>query len=118
MPTPLHEAKAGLFRALGHPVRVRVLELLLAGPRPVKDLIAEIPVTPASLSQQLGVLKNAGILSDERQGSTVVYTLISQDLPALFADARAILASMLADQIDLLRELADEASQAEEADRP
>jgi ArsR family transcriptional regulator len=110
--TPLHEAKASLFRALGHPVRVRILELLLDGPRPVHELLSEIGVAPANLSQQLGVLRNAGLISDDRQGGTVTYSVTSADTPALFASARALLASLLSDQIDLLKELADEAEQA------
>jgi ArsR family transcriptional regulator len=115
MNTPLHEAKASLFRALGHPVRVRILELLLDGPRPVHELVAQIGVAPANLSQQLAVLRNAGLISDDRQGGTVRYALTSADTAALFASARALLASLLSDQIDLLRELADEASQTDDA---
>jgi ArsR family transcriptional regulator len=116
--TPLHEAKANLFRALGHPVRVRILELLLDGPRPVHELVAEIGIAPANLSQQLAVLRNAGLISDDRQGGTVTYALTSVDTAALFASARALLASLLTDQLDLLRELADEATHADEGSRP
>jgi hypothetical protein len=56
--------------------------------------------------------------SDDRQGGTVTYALTSTDTAALFASARALLASLLADQIDLLRELADEATEAEGESRP
>ena len=57
---PLYEAKADLFRRLGHPVRIRVLELLQDGPRPVSELLSEIDVEASSLSHQLGVLRRAG----------------------------------------------------------
>lgn len=40
MSVPLYEAKAEFFRMLGHPVRIRVLELLQDGPMPVRDLLA------------------------------------------------------------------------------
>ena len=117
MTTPLHEAKASLFRALGHPVRVRILELLLDGPRPVHELVAQIGIAPANLSQQLAVLRNAGLISDDRQGGAVTYALTSTDTAALFASARALLASLLTDQIDLLRQLANEAGHADGAIR-
>ena len=61
MSVPLYQAKSEMFRVLGHPVRIRVLELLQAGPRPVRDLLAEIDVEPSSLSQQLAVLRRAGL---------------------------------------------------------
>jgi len=48
---------------LGHPVRIRVLELLHDGPKPVRDLLAEIDIEPSSLSQQLAVLRRSGIVT-------------------------------------------------------
>src|SRR5262245_49646537 len=59
---PLYQAKAEMFRVLGHPVRIRVLELLQGGPRPVRDLLAEIDVEPSNLSQQLAVLRRSGVV--------------------------------------------------------
>ena len=81
------------------------------------QIVAQIGVAPANLSQQLAVLRNAGLISDDRQGGAVTYALTSTDTAALFASARALLASLLTDQIDLLRQLADEAGQADEASR-
>ena len=54
------QATSELFRALGHPVRIRVLELLQEGPRPVSELLAEVGVEAASLSQQLVALRRFG----------------------------------------------------------
>ena len=48
MPAPLYQAKAEFFRMLGHPLRIRVLELPQDGPKPVRDLIAEIDIEPSS----------------------------------------------------------------------
>jgi ArsR family transcriptional regulator len=50
---PLHHSKAELFRTLGHPVRIRVLELLEDRPMAVRELLADIEVESSSLSQQL-----------------------------------------------------------------
>lgn len=108
MGVPLHQAKAELFRTLGHPVRVRVLELLQGGPRPVRDLLAEIDVEPSNLSQQLAVLRRAGLVSSSRDGVLVVYALSTPDVADLLAAGRRILASVLDDRDGLRDQLSAE----------
>ena len=105
MPVPLHHAKADLFRTLGHPARIRVLELLQEGPRAVHELLAEIDVEPSNLSQQLAVLRRAGIVVSSREGSTVLYSLGTSDVADLMAAARRFLTDLLAGQEGLLTEL-------------
>ncbi|AXL89534.1 transcriptional regulator [Streptomyces sp. CB09001] len=105
MPVPLYEAKADFFRMLGHPVRIRVLELLQGGPRPVRELLAEIEIEPSNLSQQLAVLRRSGIVTATRTGSTVVYELAGGEVAELLATARRILSELLTDQRRLLEEL-------------
>ncbi|MGI5461049.1 ArsR/SmtB family transcription factor [Streptomyces sp. CA-249302] len=105
MSVPLYQAKAEFFRMLGHPVRIRVLELLQDGPKPVRELLAAIDVEPSSLSQQLAVLRRSGIVGSAREGSTVVYALAGGDVADLMRAARRILTEMLAGQKDLLAEL-------------
>lgn len=104
---PLYQAKAEFFRMLGHPVRIRVLELLQDGPMPVRELLAAIEVEPSSLSQQLAVLRRSGIVTSQREGSTVVYALASGDVADLMGAARRILTEMLAGRNELLAELRD-----------
>ncbi|MFF5208965.1 ArsR/SmtB family transcription factor [Streptosporangium sp. NPDC000396] len=108
MPVPLYQAKAEFFRTLGHPVRIRVLELLQDGPLPVRDLLAEIDVEASSLSQQLAVLRRTGIVIAAREGTTVMYALSTPDVVELLRAARRILTEMLADQGILLAELRSE----------
>ncbi|MFI6517710.1 ArsR/SmtB family transcription factor [Spirillospora sp. NPDC050679] len=98
MPVPLYQAKAELFKTLGHPVRIRVLELLCEGPKAVRDLLAAIEIEASSLSQQLAVLRRAGIVIAHRQGTTVVYELAGADVSELMRAARRILTDLLADQ--------------------
>ncbi|MFE2964416.1 ArsR/SmtB family transcription factor [Streptomyces sp. NPDC059340] len=105
MPVPLYEAKAEFFRMLGHPVRIRVLELLQDGPKPVRDLLAAIEVEPSNLSQQLAVLRRSGIVTATRTGSTVVYELAGGDVAELLAAARRILSVLAAGRRELLDEL-------------
>ena len=105
MSVPLYQAKAEFFRMLGHPVRIRVLELLQDGPMPVRGLLAAIGVEPSSLSQQLAVLRRSGIVTSTREGSTVVYALAGGDVADLMKAARRILTDMLTGQNELLAEL-------------
>ncbi|NGO10276.1 winged helix-turn-helix transcriptional regulator [Streptomyces sp. HC44] len=107
MSVPLYQAKAEFFRMLGHPVRIRVLELLQDGPTPVRDLLAAIEVEPSALSQQLAVLRRSGIVVSRREGSTVVYELAGGDVADLMRAARRILTEVLAGQHQLLAELRD-----------
>jgi DNA-binding transcriptional ArsR family regulator len=105
MAVPLYQAKAELFRTLGHPVRIRVLELLQEGPRPVRELLEAIEVESSNLSQQLAVLRRAGLVTSSRDGSAVLYTLSTPDVADLLRSARRILTTMLSDQQELLDEL-------------
>jgi ArsR family transcriptional regulator len=105
MQVPLYEAKAEFFRMLGHPVRIRVLELLQDGPKPVRDLLTAIEVEPSNFSQQLAVLRRSGIVTATRTGSTVVYELAGGDVAELLAAARRILSVLAAGRRELLDEL-------------
>ena len=105
MPVPLHHAKAELFRTLGHPVRIRVLELLQAGPQAVHELLSEIDVEPSNLSQQLAILRRSGIVVSSREGTTVRYSLGTSDVDDLMTAARRFLTDLLTDQEELLAEL-------------
>jgi DNA-binding transcriptional ArsR family regulator len=102
---PLHQAKAELFRTLGHPVRVRVLELLVDGPKAVRELLAEIDVEASSLSQQLGVLRRAGVVKAVRQGTTVTYSVSTPEVADLLAAGRQILAAVWTGTEGMLNEL-------------
>ena len=102
---PLYQAKAEFFRMLGHPVRIRVLELLQDSPRPVRELLADLEIEPSSLSQQLAVLRRYGIVTSRREGSTVMYEIASSDVAELLRVARRILTELIAGQSELLSEL-------------
>ncbi|MFD8599481.1 ArsR/SmtB family transcription factor [Kitasatospora sp. NPDC059646] len=105
MAVPLYQAKADFFRTLGHPVRIRVLELLRDGPLPVRELLALLDIEASSLSQQLAVLRRTGLVSATREGNTVVYTLSTPDVAELLASARQIIHLVISGQGRLLDEL-------------
>jgi DNA-binding transcriptional ArsR family regulator len=103
--TPLYKLKAEFFKTLGHPARIRILELLVEGERSVGELMPEVGLEASHLSQQLGVLRRAGVVNARKQGNAVIYSLASQDLADLMAIARKVLAGMLTDQTLMLKDL-------------
>jgi ArsR family transcriptional regulator len=109
MTTPLHQMKAEFFKTLSHPLRIRVLELLSEGEHSVGELLREIDVEASNLSQQLAVLRRAGLVATRKEGSTVHYALVSPQIAELMAVARSILTSVLSEQQDLLRTLRSDA---------
>lgn len=105
MATPLHQLKAEFFKTLGHPMRIRVLELLSERDHSVAEMLAATGVEASNLSQQLAVLRRSGLVSARREASTVSYSLTSPQVAELLGVARRILTSMLSDQIELLGDL-------------
>jgi DNA-binding transcriptional ArsR family regulator len=103
--TPLYELKAEFFKSMGHPVRVRILELLANGPLSVGELNAQIGVNAPHLSQQLNVLKRTGLIIAHRDEKYVIYELAFGELIELLAVARHILIDVLAKRRDLLVDL-------------
>jgi ArsR family transcriptional regulator len=110
MTTPLHQLKAEFFKTLGHPARIRVLELLSEREMLVSELLPELGLEASNLSQQLAVLRRAGLVTARREGSQVVYALTSPRVAELLAVARGILTSVLSDQVELLDGLRADAS--------
>ena len=110
MTVPLYEAKAELFRTLGHPVRIRVLELLSERDHPVHELLADLGIEASALSQQLAVLRRTGLVRQRREGGEVVYSLLVEDVRALLADGRSLLRQLAESRDDLIRELDDAAN--------
>lgn len=103
--TPLFEIKAELFKALAHPARIRALEVLSEGERSVSDLQPEVGIEPAHLSQQLAVLRRAGLVVTRREGTAVIYSIRDPRLVTLLATARELLISNLSESRELLEEL-------------
>ncbi len=83
MPTPLYQVKAEFFRTLGHPARIRVLELLAEGDKPVHELLASIAIEASNLSQQLGVLREEQLVTTRREGKQIFYSIASAEAMAV-----------------------------------
>jgi DNA-binding transcriptional ArsR family regulator len=105
----LRQFKAEFFRALGHPLRIRILELLRDGPLSVTQIQEATGAPGSSVSQQLGVLRRRDILATERRGTTIIYRVPDPELFELLDVARRIFNAHLSGTIDMLRLVDEEA---------
>jgi ArsR family transcriptional regulator len=92
---PLTEAKADLFKALAHPARVRVLELLAEGEHTMGELAELSGVEPSHLSQHVTQLRRAGIVDSRRVKTTVICSLRDPQTAELLAVARRLIGNNL-----------------------
>jgi ArsR family transcriptional regulator len=102
MNQPLHRFKAELFKALGHPLRIKIVETLHSGEVSVAELLTQLEVEPATASQQLGVLRSRGLVDGRREGTTVYYRLRDPLVLDLLKVARAMSANHLVNMQQLL----------------
>ena len=102
---PLSVVKAELFKSLAHPARVRALEVLSEGACSVSELQPLVGIESSHLSQQLGVLRRAGLVTTRKEGSSVIYAVRDPLVVELLAVAKGLLVQVLSDTRDLLADL-------------
>jgi DNA-binding transcriptional ArsR family regulator len=90
MPDSLQSFKADLFKALAHPTRIRILELLRGGEKNVGELMAALGLEGSSVSQQLAILRMKNIVDTRKEGSTIYYRLRGEQVIELLDVARRI----------------------------
>jgi ArsR family transcriptional regulator len=107
-PAPIYRVKAEFFRTLGHPVRVRILELLRDGELTVGELQHQLELDSSGTSQHLGALRKQGVLESRRDGTSVHYRVKDPRTFQLLEVARQILSAHLEETTALLDDLAPE----------
>ena len=105
----LQTFKAQFFRALGHPVRIKILEILVQGGRTVQELQAALKLEQPIVSQQLAVLRHQNVVMTRKEGSSVRYELRDPAVGDLLDVARRIFNNHLINTQGMLRELQREA---------
>jgi len=75
------------------------------GDRSVGELLPEVGLESSNLSQQLGVLRRAGVVEARKDGNAVIYSIASPDIAELLAVARRVLTGMLSDRVAVLEDL-------------
>jgi len=116
MPEPIDKLKAEFFKTLGHPARIRILELLAEADHSVGELMPKLGLESSHLSQQLAVLRRTGMVVARKQGNNVIYSIASKDMAELLLLARKVLTGLLTDQMDLLRDLQADGQDSARAD--
>jgi ArsR family transcriptional regulator len=105
---PVYALKADFFRTLGHPARVRILQLLREGEQTVGALQAALDLDSGGTSQHLAALRKQGLVTSRREGTSVHYRVKDPRILELLELAKAILTAGIADNQALLDELAVE----------
>lgn len=105
MSVPLSEVKADLFKALAHPARIRILEVLSEGEQSVGGIQPLVGIESSHLSQQLGVLRRAGVVVSRKEGSSVIYSVKDPLVVELLAVAKRFLLTSLTETRSLLDDL-------------
>jgi ArsR family transcriptional regulator len=104
---PVHVAKAALFRSLGHPARVRILELLRDGEQTVGALQEALALDSGGTSQHLAALRRVGLVEARRAGTSVYYSASDARTSVLLATARELVTRHLEQQQLVLRDFGD-----------
>lgn len=104
----LQTFKSQFFRALAHPVRIKILEILVGGDHSVQELQGTLGLDQPVVSRQLAVLRNQGIVTFQKTGLSVRYALRDPAIQELLDIARRIFNNQLVDTRGMLRELRQE----------
>jgi DNA-binding transcriptional ArsR family regulator len=101
----LQGIKADLFRALGHPARIRILELLTVKERTVQELRDALELDQPAVSQHLAALRGRQLVSARKEGTLAYYALRSRLVAELLRVARELLSHRLTESQSMLRAL-------------
>lgn len=101
----ISQFKAEFFKALAHPLRVRILDALRAGEVGVNELMSQLNVEQSNLSQQLAVLRSRNIVVGRKDGNNAYYSVRDPEIFHLLDVARKIFNNHLIDVRDMLSKL-------------
>ena len=101
----ISQFKAEFFKALAHPLRIRVLDALRQGEVGVNDLCARLNAEQSHLSQQLAVLRSRNIVEGRKEGNNVFYSVRDPEVFRLLDVAKKIFNNHLIDIRDMLSQL-------------
>jgi len=101
----LDQFKAEFFKALAHPLRVRIIDALRAGEVGVNELSARLGVEQTTLSQQLAILRSRGLVAGRKSGSNIFYSVHDPAIFRLLDVAGEVFSNHLVDMKNLLSQL-------------
>ena len=98
----LQNFKADFFKALAHPLRIRILEVLTEGEKSVNELQSILNSEGSAVSQQLAVLRNKNIVFGKKEGTSVFYSLKDPMIKELLVVTKKIFNNHLIENISML----------------
>lgn len=101
----IQQFKADFFKALAHPMRIRILEILSQGERNVNELQVMLGSEGSAVSQQLAILRAKNLVNSVKEGTTVIYSLRDPLISDLLGVARQIFNNHLVESISLLEDI-------------
>ena len=104
----LQKFKADFFKALSHPLRIRILELLAEGEKNVNELQTLIGSEGSAVSQQLSILRSKNIVNSQKDGNRVLYSLQDPMIIDLLNIARQIFNNHLIETISMLDKISED----------
>jgi DNA-binding transcriptional ArsR family regulator len=108
MSQSIQQFKAEFFKALAHPMRIQILELLSMGDKNVNELQSILNSEGSAVSQQLSVLRNKNIVYGKKEGTTVIYSIRDPLIVDLLTVAKQIFDNHLVNAISLLEHMRNE----------
>ena len=105
MPQQIANFKAEFFKALAHPIRIRILDSLRNGEKGVNELSEILKIEPANVSQQLAILRMRNIVIGRKTGSNVYYSISDKTIFRLLDVAKEIFNNHLVGVRDMLRQM-------------
>lgn len=94
--------KSELFKTMGHPTRLRILELLRTGEKTVSELQQALDIDASSVSQQLSIMRTRQLVDARKQGINVYYTVRDPLIFQIMDNARGIFQNQLVNMQSIL----------------
>jgi len=98
----IQQFKADFFKALAHPLRIKILEILAQGDKSVNEILELLELEGSAVSQQLSILRSKNIVIGTKEGNRVIYTLRDPAIIELLSVAKKIFNNHLIDTITIL----------------
>ena len=102
MTEAMQRVKSEFFKALAHPARIHVLEILARGERSVTELSEQVGIESSHMSQQLGVLRRAALIQPRKDGLMTYYSLTDPRIAEILQLARQVLVTYMQDAAEQL----------------
>lgn len=97
--------KSDFFKALAHPLRIRILEALAEGDKNVNELQTLLGSEGSAVSQQLSVLRSKNVVYGKKDGTSVIYSLTDPKIKELLIVTKQIFDNHLVNTISILENI-------------